>query len=138
LVVLEKRRFICRKAQGWNLLNLVLLRHKLKILLESSLFLGLDRGLGGSLHHLTGRLVLLENLGLWGLLFGFGGLLDFGDFWRETSWQRGKKKSSGFSCLGRLNNLAGVSSLQRTVARSLLSWSLLAQSSFCVVIRAGR
>ena len=64
LVVLEKRRFICRKAQGWNLLNLVLLRHKLKILLKSSLFLGLDRGLGGSLHHLTGRLVLLENLGL--------------------------------------------------------------------------
>jgi hypothetical protein len=64
LVVLEKRRFICRKAQGWNLLNLVLLRHKLKILLESSLFLGLDRGLGGSLHHLAGRLVLLENLGL--------------------------------------------------------------------------
>jgi hypothetical protein len=61
LVVLEKRRFICLKAQGWNL---VLLRHKLKVLLESSLFLGLDRGFGGTLNHLTGRLVLLENLGL--------------------------------------------------------------------------
>ena len=63
-------------------------------------------------------------------------MLALGDFWRETSRQRGEEESAGLGGLGELNNLGSIS-LQGTVSRSLLSRFLLTQSSSRVISRTG-